>query len=258
MIGFLRRKNDWREINQEDVQPFEVSEEFTAKVEKSISSLNGHIERLNNRYREMLARSREYFERCVEAIQAKDDEKAKIYASEIAEIKKLAGIVLHSQLVLLQVKIRLESILELGEALALIQPLSAMLQNVAAEISDVAPEASENLRNLMAMIDDFMSSAGVYVEPSSEKHDAATEEASFILEQARKIAAEKVRQSFPEVPKLTDIEKTVYSYVVEHDIEELDLDRCASELGLDSQTVSDVLKNLHQKGLIQLEVAEAS
>jgi division protein CdvB (Snf7/Vps24/ESCRT-III family) len=34
----------------------------------------------------------QYFERCVEALQAKDEERAKIYASEIAEIRKLAGI----------------------------------------------------------------------------------------------------------------------------------------------------------------------
>jgi len=257
LIGFLRKKTGW-EIPQQQNENFEVVEEFSVKIEKSISTLNGHIERLNNKYREMLMKSKQYFERCVEAIQSKDDEKAKIYASEIAEIRKLAGIVLHSQLVLLQVKIRLESILELGEALSLIRPLSAMLQSIVAEISDVAPDASEHLRNLMVMIDDFMSNAGVYVEPEMQKHDVVTDEASFILDQAKKIAAEKVRQAFPEAPKLSDVEKAVYSYLLEHDVEELDLQLCASDLKLDSETVSEALKNLHQKGLIQLEVAEAS
>ncbi|MCS7110233.1 MAG: hypothetical protein NZ956_02030 [Candidatus Caldarchaeum sp.] len=259
MLGFLKKKNEW--VGQEEqqfFQPVELTDEFKGRVEKAVTTLNAHIERLNNKYREMLARSREYFERTVEALQAKDDEKAKIYASEIAEIKKLAGIVLHSQLVLLQVKIRLESILELGEALSLIRPLAAMLENVVDEIKDVAPEASENLRSLMGMIDDFMSSAGVYVEPVSDRVAETSEEASFVLEQARRIAAEKILQSFPEAPKLTDVEKAVYRYVSENNLDELDLEACASQLKLDAEAVSEALKSLHEKGLIQLETAEAT
>nr|BAJ49609.1 conserved hypothetical protein [Candidatus Caldarchaeum subterraneum] len=258
MFGFLRRKDDWVVEEQPEPQPFEITEEFRARVEKAVTSLNAHIERLNNKYRDMLARSREYFNRTVEALQAKDDAKAKLYASEIAEIKKLAGIVLHSQLVLLQVKIRLESILELGEALTLLKPLATLLENVAEEISYVTPEASEHLRSLMVMIDDFMATAGVYVEPSSEKMPEFSEEASFILEEARKIAAEKVRETFPEAPRLTDVEKAVYEYVLGANIEELDLETCANALSLDPETVSNILKTLHEKGLIQLEFAETT
>jgi len=258
LIGFLRRKNDWEVQNTVDeFSPQEAYEEFRSRIEKSISSLSGHIERLNNKYREMLARSRLYFERCVEAILAKDDEKAKIYAAEIAEIKKLASIVIHSQLMLLQVKIRLETVVELGEALALIRPLSAMLKNIAEEISVISPEASENLRQLMVLIDDFMSHAGVYVEPG-EKGVEVTSEAVNILEEAKKIAAEKVRESFPEVPKLTEVEEAVYRYVVERETEEIDLEECAAALNIDVQTVSEAFNNLHRKGLIQLEVAEAN
>lgn len=257
MLGFLKRRNEW--VQQEEIpeaQPFELSEEFRMKVEKAVTMLNAHIERLNNKYREMHARSKQYFERTVESLLSKDDEKAKIYAAEIAEIRKLAGIVLHSQLVLLQVKIRLESILELGEALALVRPLAAMLENVVDEIRDVAPEASENLRNLIGLIDDFMSSAGVYVEPASEKVSETTEEASFVLEEARRIAAEKIRQSFPEAPKLSEVEKAIYRFVMENDLEELDLETCAAKLNLDMDTISGALKSLHDKGLIQLETAE--
>ncbi|MEM0440845.1 MAG: hypothetical protein QXY84_02980 [Candidatus Caldarchaeum sp.] len=259
MLGFLKKRNEWvSDEKQAAIEPFEITEEFRARVEKAITTLNAHIERLNNKYREMHARSREYFERTVEALQAKDDGKAKIYAGEIAEIRKLAGIVLHSQLVLLQVKIRLESILELGEALTLIRPLAAMLGNVVEEIRDVAPEASENLRNLMVLIDDFMSSAGVYVEPTPEKSAEVSDEVSFILDEARKMAAEKVRQSFPEAPKLTNVETLVYRFVLDNNVDELDLETCASKLNLDAETVSEALKSLHEKGLIQLELAESS
>ncbi len=234
------------------------SEELRPRVEKAISTLSGHIERLGNKYKEMVERSKQYFERCVEALQAKDEERAKIYASEIAEIRKLAGIVLHSQLVLLQVKIRLESILELGEAMTLIQPLNSLLQNVMSEIAYIAPEAAEHLHNLMSMVNEFVTEANVYVEPGAPTVSEASDEARFILEEARRIVAEKVRQNFPEAPKLTDVEKAVLEYVVSQDADELDLDECASRLNLSPEEVSNALKTLHEKGLIQLEVAEAS
>jgi len=254
-------KKDVEDVRQGDDEPFwwnGFSEELRLRVEKAISTLSGHIERLGNKYRDMAERSRQYFEKCVEALQAKDDERAKIYASEIAEIRKLAGIVLHSQLVLLQVRIRLESILELGEALTLIRPLNSLLQNVMSEITYIAPEASEHLHNLMVMVNDFVAEANVYVEPDTTTVSEASDEALFILEEARKVAAEKVRETFPEAPKLTDVEKIVFDYVASQGGEELELNECAEKLKLSPEEVSTALKNLHMKGLIQLELAEAS
>ncbi|MDW7978625.1 MAG: hypothetical protein RMH74_07460, partial [Candidatus Caldarchaeum sp.] len=80
-MGFLKKRNEAIEEQIDEILPVDYHEELSERIEKTISSLNGHIERLNNKYREMLARSREYFEKCVEALQSKDDEKAKIYAS---------------------------------------------------------------------------------------------------------------------------------------------------------------------------------
>jgi len=50
-----------------------------------------------------------------------DGEGAKIYAGEIVEIKKLAEIVKKSQF-LLQMKIRLETIMEITEVIGLMSP----------------------------------------------------------------------------------------------------------------------------------------
>ena len=76
-------------------------------------------------------------------------------------------------------------------------------------------------------------------------------EASKILEEAQRKAAERVKDAFPDVPKLSEEEKLVYSYISASD-EELDLKRCARELGLNEDQIRDVLKRLEQKGLIQL------
>ncbi|MEM3032465.1 MAG: hypothetical protein QW756_06460 [Nitrososphaerota archaeon] len=230
------------------------SESMGVRIEKSISSLTGHIERLSNKYREMVERGRTYLDRCAEALIAKDDERAKIYASEIAEIRKLANIIVHSQLLLLQVKIRLESILELGEAITLLRPLTQLIQSVMSEITDVAPEASEHLQSLMVMIETFVSSTGYTSLPNSSGAEIS-DEARFIMEEAKRIAAEKVRESFPDAPQLTELEKAVYSYVAAVNGEELDLHTCADRLKMDVETITEALRSLHSKGLIELEMS---
>jgi division protein CdvB (Snf7/Vps24/ESCRT-III family) len=246
-----------REGYWDDGEPYTLDvlneESMSLKIEKAISSLTGHIERLSNKYREMVERSKTYLDRCVEALMTKDDERAKIYASEIAEIRKLANIIVHSQLLLLQVKIRLESILELGEAITLIKPLTQLLQNVMSEITDVAPEASEHLKALMVMIESFVSSTGYTATPDARITEIS-DEARFIMEEARRIAAEKVRESFPEAPQLTEQERAVYSYVASANDGELDLITCSNTLKMDVDTITDTLRSLHKKGLIELEM----
>ncbi|MCL7389647.1 MAG: hypothetical protein LZ173_06925, partial [Thaumarchaeota archaeon] len=66
---------------------------FRNRLENSLSILNAQIERLRLRYSEMEAKSKEYFEKVVECLVNMDEERAKIYAEEIVEIKKLAEIV---------------------------------------------------------------------------------------------------------------------------------------------------------------------
>ena len=234
-------------------------EEFRLRIEKSLSQLRGQIERLNNKYRELAARNKLYFEKCIEALVAKDEERAKIYASEIAEIKKLAKIIVHSQLVLLQIRIRLESILELGEVLVLVRPLITLLENVRTEIADVVPEASENLRSLANTIENFITESETYVEPPpSQALEELSDEANFILNEARRIAAEKVKEHFPDIPTLTEEEKAVYSYVMSNQNEELDLGECASQLGISPENLQEILRRLQEKGLIEIQIGEVS
>ncbi|MEM2915237.1 MAG: hypothetical protein QXH91_07555, partial [Candidatus Bathyarchaeia archaeon] len=54
-------------------------------------------------------RAKTFFDKCADAQIAKDSERATIYANECAEIRKMARIVLRSQLTIEQVMIRLET-----------------------------------------------------------------------------------------------------------------------------------------------------
>ncbi|MCD6341535.1 MAG: hypothetical protein J7L83_01580 [Thaumarchaeota archaeon] len=225
-------------------------EEVRLKLEESLSQLNAQILKLKTKYEEMMARSKEYFDQVVEALISGDEGRASIYAEEIAEIKRLAGIVVKTQLVLEQVKLRLETILEVSELMGLVIPLLSLIAEVEDEVAGVAPEAAKNLHELVTYIEDFTGSSTV-----SDFDVNITEELSGevknILEEAQKAAAERVKQAFPDVPKLSEEEKLVYYYVSKTD-SEIDLKKCARELGIDAKQVKEILERLEKKGLIEL------
>ena len=225
-------------------------ERLKLKLEHSLNQLSAQIIKLRSKYDEMVARSKEYFEEVVQALMNGDENRASIYAEEIAEIRRLARIVVKTQLVLEQVKLRLETILEISDVLGLLIPLISLVAEVEDEVRGVAPEAAESLQELASCIEDFTSISGNQEEVIQipEELDA---EASKILEEAQRKAAERVKDVFPDVPKLSEEERLVYSYISAND-DELDLRRCARELGLDEDQIRHVLKRLEQKGLIRL------
>ena len=225
-------------------------ERLKLKLEHSLNQLSAQIIKLRSKYGEMVARSKEYFEEVVQALMNGDEGRASIYAEEIAEIRRLAGIIVKTQLVLEQVKLRLETILEISDVLGRLIPLSSLVAEVEDEVRGVAPEAAESLRELASCIEDFtsMSETREEIIQLPKELDA---EASKILEEAQRKAAERVKDAFPDVPKLSEEEKLVSSYISARN-EELDLKRCARQLGLNEDQIRDVLKRLEQRGLISL------
>lgn len=241
------------DVDNYDGDPFvneQAREEMRLRLEKSLSELNAQIMKLRSKYDEVTAKSKEYFEQVVEALISGDEERASIYAEEIAEIKRLASILVKTQLVLEQVKLRLETILEVSEVIGLVVPLLSLIAEVGDEVAEVAPDTAKNLQELAAYIENFSNVSSIN-ELRVNIVQEMDEEARKILEEAQKAAAERVRQSFPDVPKLSEEEKLVYAYISSTN-SEIDLKKCARELGIDVKQVKEILEKLEEKGLIEL------
>ncbi len=227
----------------------ETREEIRRNLEQSLNKLNAQILRLESKYRELASRSKEYFEQVVDAMESGDEERASIYAEEIAELRKLTQMIRRSRLMLEQVKLRLETIIEVSDLIGLVVPLLSLIAEVEDEVAGVAPEAAKNLHELACYIEDFTSSnMANAMELGSQE---VSEDAEKILEEAKKLAAERIEEFFPDVPQLSEVEQLVYSYLSKAG-SEIDLKKCAKELGIDVKQVKEVLMRLEEKGLIEL------
>ena len=228
----------------------EAREEIKLRLEQSLNQLNAQIMKLKSKYQEMMNKSKEYFEQVVEAMMSGDEDRASIYAEEIAEIRKLANMIMKTQLLLEQVKLRLETIIEVSELIGLVVPLLSLIAEVEDEVSGVAPEAASNLHELASYIQNFAETTSM-INPAQPLQEELSEDVKKVLEEARKAAAEKIKESFPDVPKLSEEEKLVFSYISKSG-SEIDLRKCATELGIDARQVKQILEKLEEKGLIEL------
>lgn len=242
------------------------------RIAQAIYRLNVQKEKLEQMGFRLQQRDKEMFSKCIEAQLARDVARAKIYANECAEIRKIARIVLSSQLALERVVLRLQTVEQFGEVLNQIAPVIDVVEEMRGKVSGLIPEVANELDQVNSMLKDMSMEVGE-VETSDIDVDAASEEAKKIMEESMAVAEEKMKESFPDMKELSAgkarvlpipeggddrgrmeeaLEDLVLSYIKEHD-GRLSLSRCAFKLGLSPETVRAIVEKLREKGKILVE-----
>ncbi len=146
------------------------------------------------------ARDQELFGRVVDALMAKDQLRATMYANEVAEIRKIAKAVFLTQVALEQVALRLESIQELGDIAVNLLPVVALVKDLRAAIKDVLPEIGIELGEVHDILNETMLEIGEITGIPGAGGIAASAEARRILEEAKIVAEQRMKEAFPALP----------------------------------------------------------
>ncbi|MGC8632152.1 MAG: Snf7 family protein, partial [Thermoprotei archaeon] len=168
------------------------------RINHIIYRLNTQKQILEQTAYKMEQRDKEFFEKVTEALINKDEARAKMYANECAEVRKMAKVVLRSQLALEQVALRLETIEEFGDVAVSMAPLAQVVGSIRGELSGVMPTVSFELGEINETLGQLVTEAG---EASGASYDVeASEEARKILDEAGAVAEQKIKERFPEAP----------------------------------------------------------
>jgi len=212
-------------------------------------------------------RDRELFQRCIGAQVAKDSAHSKIYANECAEIRKIAKVVLASELALERAVLRLQTVEEFGEVLVQIAPVMDVVKETKSQISGVVPEVGNELEEINSMLSDLSVEAGETEETAFDA-SVSSEEAKKVLRESSAIAEEKVKEQFPKIPEMEHIpnklillpeggepitlEDALFMYVKDHN-DEFSLTDCSSSLGIPDDDLRRTLLKLRDEGRITLD-----
>ena len=175
------------------------------KISDVIWKLKLQHEQLEHAILKMQRHDKELFEKCVEAQVAEDTAKATIYANECAEIRKMAKIILLSQLAIEKVMLRLETIQEFGNVFTELAPVSGVVKALKGKLAGVLPQVSYELDSIGELLNGMMVESG-RVTNIDLPVETEGEESKKILGEASLIAEQKLKEKFPE---MSSPEKTV-------------------------------------------------
>jgi division protein CdvB (Snf7/Vps24/ESCRT-III family) len=235
--------------------------------------LHSQLEKLEHMYTRLQQRDTDLFQRCVGAQVSNDPGHAKIYANECAEIRKIAKVVLGSQLALERVILRLETVGEFSDVMVEMAPLMCIVRETKSKIAGIVPQVATELEEVNNMLGDLTDEAGE-VTSSSLPVEATDDDARKVLEETGLIAEQKVHDHFPDlssieskpaqriesIPELATlipeieapIEEKVYDYAKKHN-GELSIQSCAEDIGKSPEEVKTALQKLRDTGKVAIQ-----
>ena len=164
----------------------------TKRLEQQITKLDQASERFSQKDKALFAK-------LVDSYAKHDTAHANMYASELAEIRKMAKLTMNARLALDQVMLRLTTCTEFGDIVATLAPAVGVLRSVGSGITGVMPEAENELGEIGNMLSGMMFDAGLGAG-STMNFNNVNEDAAKILNEAATVAEQRISSNFPELP----------------------------------------------------------
>jgi division protein CdvB (Snf7/Vps24/ESCRT-III family) len=140
------------------------------------------------------------FTKTVAAVQKHDNQRASMFANELAEVRRVGKMVTQSRLALEQVVLRLNTITELGDVVTTLAPATSIVRNVKADIAGVMPDAEGEMGEVSSLLNGILVDAGS-MGGYSLNFETANEEAEKALSEAAAVAESRMKEKFPDIPQ---------------------------------------------------------
>jgi len=169
------------------------------RMDYAIRRLSLQIQKLDQTADRFSQKDQALFNKIVASYEKHDSAHANIYATELAEVRKMEKIIMNSRLALDQVLLRLQTVTEFGDIVTTLGPAIGVLRSVRAGLVGVLPEAENELGDISNMLSGLMfdvgQSSGLNLNFNSVNEDTAK-----ILEEAATVAEQKISSNFPDLP----------------------------------------------------------
>ena len=147
-----------------------------------------------------------FFEKIVNSKKANNETYAKVYANELAEIRKHQKTISNAKLKMEQIQIRLNTVSELGDVVVTLSPCMSVIKGLSTELGGMMPTVSDSMQDLSNMLGDIVTGSSITHDGSLGQMDTMNSDATAILEEAQTIVSENTRQSMPDPPSATTID----------------------------------------------------
>ena len=144
------------------------------------------------------------FKKIVEAKLARNESRARTYAIELQEIRKVKNKIAGAKLAMEQIKIRLGTVSELGDIVVTLSPCMSLIKGLAPSISSLMPQINASMQDLPNMFEDLLSNSSLPLDSMTTPYQGNAD-TEAILQEAHNVLEGKTRNTMPE-PPTTSIE----------------------------------------------------
>ncbi len=168
-------------------------------LDLAVRKLDLQINKLDQANERFTEKDKALFAKLVNAYTQHDTAHANIYATELAEIRKMSKLVMNARLALDQVSLRIKTVTELGDVISALGPCIGVLRSVSTGLCGVLPEAENELGDIGNMLSGLMFEAGTS-SGMSLNFNSVNEDTEKILAEAATVAEQRVSRNFPDLP----------------------------------------------------------
>ncbi len=204
-MGYIAK--NWRGVKNSILsQKFldRVRPEATLKnrIEGAEKKIECQILRLEQTHNKLKQNYDHIFKKIVECKRNGNNEnesRAKTYAIELQEIKKAKNKIAEAKLAMEQIKLRLNTVSELGDIVVTLSPCMSLIKGLAPSISTLMPQMHTSMEDLTNMFGDMLTDSSLSQESMTPIHQGNTD-TDAILQEAHDVIEGKTRTAMPEPP----------------------------------------------------------
>ena len=169
------------------------------RISYTVYRLKTQNSRLQQADRRMTDHYSELFRKCTNAVMAKDNTRAQMYANECAEVKKMSQAIVRSMFAIEQVILRLETIEEFGDVVVTMNPVAGVINSLRGSLAGIVPEVSYTLGEIGEQMNNMVVESGGVTAITANSF-STNEESERILNDANAIAEQRMKEKFPVLP----------------------------------------------------------
>lgn len=190
------------------------SEPLRSRLESTQRKLEMQISKMENTSNKLKEKDHRVFNNVTEALQNHNMQQARSLSNELSQIRRINKVVDSTRMTTEQVKIRLETVTELGDVMFTLGPATSTIKELKGGLSEVIPNADHSLTEISDTLGELLN--GTIAEPTNVLEGAASysdssEEIDKIMEEASAIVGENSTNKIPDLPSSLSITKPYFN-----------------------------------------------
>ena len=200
MLSNSWNKEGGESISQRVLNKVKPEEPIKNKIDFAQKNLQFQITKLEGINEKLQKKHDMIFEKIVNAQRNNKTGYAQAYAGELTQVRKMKNMVSGAKLSMEQIKLRLDTVSELGDVVVTLSPCMSIIRGLAPSLKGIMPEANASMQDLSQILGDVMSGSSLSMGDGISISAETNADTLAILEEAHSVIAGQTKSIIPEIP----------------------------------------------------------